>query len=157
MGPVTSLGWGVFALGSALAGLTSARLGIARTAILARILNGLGAVVMGLVAGPVALITAYLVTYSLHGSAGPMHNSLLHREAHARNRATVLSMNSMIAFGSLSIIAPLLGWLAAAASNQVAMVTAGLFSLLGAVFYLPALRAERERDAAAAVEQPAAA
>jgi len=157
MGPVTSLGWGVFALGSALAGLTSARLGIARTAILARILNGLGAVVMGLVAGPVALITAYLVTYSLHGSAGPMHNSLLHREAHARNRATVLSMNSMIAFGSLSIIAPLLGWLAAAASNQVAMVTAGLFSLLGAVFYLPALRAERERHAAAAVEQPAAA
>ncbi len=81
MGPVTSLGWGVFALGSALAGLTSARLGIARTAILARILNGLGAVVMGLVAGPVALIAAYLVTYTLHGSAGPMHNSLLHREA----------------------------------------------------------------------------
>jgi len=156
MGPVTSLGWGVFALGSALAGLTSARLGIARTAILARILNGLGAVVMGLVAGPVALITAYLVTYTLHGSAGPMHNSLLHREAHARNRATVLSMNSMIAFGSLSIIAPLLGWLAATASNQVAMVTAGLFSLVGAVFYLPALRAERERDATA-VQQPAAA
>ncbi len=34
------------------------------------------------------------------------------------------------------------------------MVTAGLFSLLGAVFYLPALRAERERDRAkAAVAQ----
>ena len=153
MGPVTSLGWGVFALGSALAGLTSARLGIARTAILARILNGLGAVVMGLVAGPVALITAYLVTYTLHGSAGPMHNSLLHREAHARNRATVLSMNSMIAFGSLSIIAPLLGWLAATASNQVAMVTAGLFSLVGAVFYLP--RSVPNASAiAAAVAQP---
>ncbi len=149
MGPVTSLGWGVFALGSALAGLTSARLGIARTAILARILNGLGAVVMGLVAGPVALVAAYLVTYSLHGSAGPMHSSLLHREALARNRATVLSMNSMIAFGSLSLIAPLLGWLATAASNQVAMVTAGAFSVLGAVCYLPALRAERGKAALA--------
>ena len=158
MGPVTSLGWGVFALGSALAGLTSARLGIARTAILARILNGLGAVVMGLVAGPVALIAAYLVTYTLHGSAGPMHSSLLHREAQARNRATVLSMNSMVAFGSLCLISPLLGWLAASTSNQVAMVTAGLFSLLGAVFYLPALRAERERDRAkAAVAETTAA
>ena len=155
MGPVTSLGWGVFALGSALAGLTSMRLGIARTAILARILNGLGAVVMGLVAGPVALIAAYLVTYTLHGSAGPMHNSLLHREARASNRATVLSMNSMVAFGSLSLISPLLGWLAASASNQVAMVTAGAFSILGAWCYLPALRAERER-AQAGDPQPAA-
>jgi len=145
MGPVASVGWGVFALGSALAGLTSARLGVARTAILARILNGLGAVVMGLVAGPVALIAAYLVTYSLHGSAGPMHGSLLHREAQARNRATVLSMNSMVAFGALTVIAPLLGWLASAASNQVAMVTAGAFSVLGAACYLPAWRAERDR------------
>ena len=157
MGPVASLGWGVFALGSALAGLTSARLGIARTAILARILNGLGAVVMGLVAGPVALIAAYLVTYSLHGSAGPMHASLLHREAQARNRATVLSMNSMVAFGSLSVIGPLLGFLAGAMSNQVAMVSAGVFSLLGAACYLPALRAERERADAALAQSSAAA
>ena len=90
------------------------------------------------------------MTYTLHGSAGPMHNSLLHREARARNRATVLSMNSMIAFGSLSLISPLLGWLAASASNQVAMVTAGAFSVLGAACYLPALRAEREREHAKA-------
>lgn len=158
MGPVASVGWGVFAVGSALAGLASVRIGVARTAILARILNGLGAVVMGLVAGPAALIAAYLVTYSLHGSAGPMHSALLHREALARNRATVLSMNSMIAFGSLSIIGPLLGWLAGALSNQVAMVTAGTFSVVGALFYLPALRAERERPAAVELdsESPAA-
>ncbi len=154
MGPVASVGWGVFALGSALAGLSSARIGVARTAILARILNGLGAVVMGLVTGPAALIAAYLVTYTVHGSAGPMHSALLHREAAARNRATVLSMNSMIAFGSLSLIGPLLGWLAGFNSNQLAMVCAGAFSVLGAAFYLPALRAERER--AAALEVPRA-
>jgi len=149
MGPVASVGWGVFALGSALAGLASARIGVARTAILARILNGLGAVVMGLVAGPAALIAAYLVTYSLHGSGGPVHSSLLHREARARNRATVLSMNSMVAFGAFSVVTPLLGLLAGVASNQVAMVTAGAFSVLGAWFYLPALRAERARTSAA--------
>ena len=145
MGPVASVGWGAFALGAALAGLASSRIGVARTAILARILNGLGAVVMGLVAGPAALIAAYLLTYSLHGSAGPMHSALLHREAFARNRATVLSMNSMVAFGAFSVVGPLLGWLAGSASNQVAMVTAGAFSVLGAACYLPALRAEQAR------------
>ncbi len=148
MGPVAAVGWGVFALGSALAGLASARIGVTRTAILSRVLNGLGAVVMGLVAGPVALIAAYLVTYSLHGTAGPMHASLLHREAEARNRATVLSMNSMVAFAAFSVVAPLLGVLADAVNLQTAMVTAGAFSVLGALLYLPALRAERARVAA---------
>jgi len=37
------------------------------------------------------------------------------------------------------------------------MVTAGVFSILGAVFYLPALRAERERAMVAAEVKPTAA
>jgi MFS family permease len=144
MGPVASAGWGVFALGAALAGLLSKRLGVARTAILARTLNSLGAVVMGLVAGPAALVAAYLLTYGLHGGNGPMHSALLHREAQARNRATVLSMNSMMAFAAFSIASPLLGVLAEGSSNQVAMVTAGAVSLIGVLCYLPARRRERE-------------
>jgi MFS family permease len=144
MGPVASAGWGVFALGAALAGLLSKRLGVARTAILARTLNSLGAVVMGLVAGPAALVAAYLLTYGLHGGNGPMHSALLHREAQARNRATVLSMNSMMAFAAFSIASPLLGVLAEGSSNQVAMVTAGAVSLIGVLCYRPARRRERE-------------
>ena len=143
MGPVAAGGWAVFALGSALAGVTSRRLGVTKTAILARILNAMGAIVMGLVAGPAALIVAYLFTYSMHGSGGPMHAALLHREATSRNRATVLSINSMVAFVVLTIAAPALGFLADARTNQVAMVTAGAFSVMGAIFYLPALRAEK--------------
>jgi predicted MFS family arabinose efflux permease len=104
--------------------------------------------VMGLVAGPVALIAAYLFTYGLHGTAGPMHMSLLHREAEARNRATVLSINSMVAFAAFALVAPLLGVLADAASTQTAMVTAGAFSVLGAVLYLPAMHAEKARGQA---------
>jgi len=148
MGPVAAVGWGVFALGSALAGLASRRIGVSWTAILSRILNGLGAVVMGLVAGPAALIAAYFFTYALHGTGGPMHESLLHREAVARNRATVLSMNSMMGFAAFSIAAPLLGVLADVVNTQTAMVTAGAFSMLGAFLYLPALRAERQRGLA---------
>ncbi|MGL5911221.1 MAG: MFS transporter, partial [Phycicoccus sp.] len=147
MGAVAAAGWGVFAVGAALAGLLSARIGVARAAVLARVLNGAGAVVMGLVAGPVALVVAYLVTYGLHGAGGPLHASLLHREATSMNRATVLSMNSMLAFAAFSTAAPLLGLLAEGTSTQVAMVTAGAFSVLGAVFYLPARRAERARVA----------
>ncbi len=143
MGPVAAGGWAVFALGSALAGVTSRRLGVTKTAILARILNAMGAIVMGLVAGPAALIVAYLFTYSMHGSGGPMHAALLHREATSRNRATVLSINSMVAFAVLTVAAPALGFLADATTNQVAMVTAGAFSMMGAFFYLPALRAEK--------------
>ena len=152
VGPVTAAGWAVFALGSALAGLTSRRIGVSRTAILSRVLNGLGAVVMGLAVGPVGLIAAYLFTYGLHGTAGPMHDSLLHRQAEARNRATVLSISSMVAFAAFSVVAPLMGLLAETTSVQVAMVTAGAVSVLGAFFYLPALRAERHAGTAPPVE-----
>jgi MFS family permease len=144
MGVVAAGGWAVFALGSTLAGLVSARIGVARTAMLARLLNGLGAVAMGLVVGPVALVAAYLLTYSLHGAGGPMHSALLHREAQAQNRATVLSMNSMMMFAAFSASASGLGWIAGQTSNQVAMVIAGTASVVGVLLYLPARRAERE-------------
>jgi MFS family permease len=150
MGPVAAAGWGVFALGAALSGWMSRRVGVARTAILARVLNGLGAMVMGLVAGPAALIAAYGITYLLHGSAGPAHSALLHREAQARNRATVLSINSMVASVAFGVAAPLFGLLAEHTSTQVAMVSAGAFSVLGAWCYRHALRAERDRRRAPA-------
>ena len=143
MGPVAAAGWAVFAVGSTIAGVSARRIGITRTAILARALNSLGAIAMGLVAGPALLVAAYLSTYALHGGAGPVHAALLHREASASNRATVLSMNSMMSFAAFSAAAPLLGLLAAGTSNQTAMVTAGTVSLLGILCYLPALRHER--------------
>lgn len=146
MGPVAACAWGVFALGSGLAGLASGRIGVARTAITARVLNGLGAVVMGLVAGPATLIAAYLLTYGLHGSNGPMHSALLHREARKRNRATVLSMNSMVGSAALVAAALTLGRLAEANSTQTAMVLGGALSVLGAWCYLPSLRRERESE-----------
>jgi MFS family permease len=152
MGPIAAGGWAAVAAGSALAGLTSKRIGVSRTAILGRVLNSLGAVVMGLVAGPVALVAAFAFTYSMHGFLGPMHAALLHRVAQARNRATVLSMNSMVAFAAFTVAAPLLGLLAEGVSTQTAMVVAGAASLLGLLAYLPARRAEKERLGTASTE-----
>lgn len=151
MGPVAAGGWAIFALGSAMSGLSSHRIGVTRTAILARVLNALGAVVMGLVAGPVALIVAYLFTYGCLGAGGPMHDTLLHREASASNRATVLSINSMVGFAAFAIGGPILGFLAEATSTQTSMVTAGLLSVAGTYLYLPALRAERAKAQASSV------
>lgn len=98
---------------------------------------------MGLMAGPGALVVAYLATYAMHGAAGPMHGALLHRQASAHNRATLLSMNSMTASASFALTAPLVGLMAVSTSNQAAMVTAGVVSLAGAICYFPALRDER--------------
>ena len=144
VGPVASVGSAAFALGSGLAGLVSPRIGVARTALLARVLNGLGAVWLGLATGPAALIAAYLATYGLHGSAGPVYNTLLHREASAANRTTVLSLASMLSFLAYALASPALGWTASAVSTPVAMVIGGGFSGLGALCFVPALRRERE-------------
>ncbi|SKC75193.1 MFS transporter [Krasilnikoviella flava] len=145
MGPVASVGWGVFALGAALCGVASRRFGVARTAMAARVLNGLGAVWMGLTGGPVMLVVAYLVTYGLHGSSGPSYNALLHREARRDNRSTVLSMASMVGFASYAVASPALGWVAQTTSTTLAMVLGGGFSVLGVLCFVPALRAERQR------------
>ena len=142
MGPVAAAAWGLFAGGAALSGMASARFGVARAAGVARTLNALGVVVMGLVAGPLALVVAYLFTYSTHGMNGPPHAALLHRVATSANRTVVLSINSMMAFLAFAVAAPLLGALADGVSVQHAMVLSGALSLLGLFGYLPARRAE---------------
>lgn len=145
MGPVAAAGWAVFAAGSAGVGRLSQRYGAARTAIGAHALTALGATVMGLVAGPAALVAAYLVTYGLFGGNAPMHRVLIHREAQASNRATVLSIDSMAGFAAFGLASPLLGVLADRTSLSIAMVAAGSIAVLGMLAYRPALRAETDR------------
>jgi MFS family permease len=143
MGPVSSAAWALFAVGAFVAGLAAKRIGVGWTALLARVLNGAFVVVMGLMLGPIGLITAFFVTYTLHGSGGPVHMTLLHRQAEARNRTTILSMNSMIGGGAYSLGLLALGPLAEHTSTATAIIVAGGFSILGAALYLPAIRQEK--------------
>lgn len=143
MGPAAAGGWALFSVGSWIAGRLAPRIGVVWTAIAARVLNGLGVVGIGLAAGPVAMVLAYLVTYSLHGLGGPVHLTLLHGEASARNRATILSINSLVMQVGGAVAGPLLGLLAARTSLATAMVVAGAVSIVGVVCYVPALRAHR--------------
>ena len=146
MGPVSAAAWGLFAVGSSLAALLSRRVGVAWTAIASAVARAAFIVAMGLTAGPVGLITAFLVVYTLHGTGGPSHATLLHRQAEARNRTTVLSMNSMVAGGAYSLGLLALGPLAEATSTATGIVVAGAFSVLAGLLYLPALRQERSMD-----------
>jgi MFS family permease len=141
-GPASAAAWGLFAAGAVLAGFASRRVGVTWAAIGARILNGLFVVVMGLTAGVVGLVAAYWLAYLTHGAAGPMHSTLLHRQATSANRAVVLSINSMVAGGAYSLGLLLLTPLAEHVGTGPAFVAAGAFSVLGALLYLPALRQE---------------
>jgi MFS family permease len=154
MGPAAAGGWALFSLGSWLGGRAADRLGLVRAAILGRVLNGLGALAMGLAFGPLALIAAYLVTYTLHGAASPAYMGLLHREASSRNRATILSMASLAMQSGGAVAGPLLGLLAAHTSIATAMVVAGAVSTMGFLCFIPAQR--RERSGRVVAEEPVA-
>jgi predicted MFS family arabinose efflux permease len=146
MGPAAAAGWALFSLGSWLGGVAADRLGLVWAAILGRVVNGLGVVLMGVAFGPVALVAAYLFTYTLHGAASPPYQGLMHREATSRNRATILSMGSLSMQAAGSVVGPLLGFLAAGTSIATAMVVAGVVSTLGFVCFLPAWRRQREQQ-----------
>ncbi len=156
MGPVSSGAWFASAAGAFAISLVSARIGVARSAAILRILQGLTIVGMGVIAGPIGVVTAYLACYVTHGASNPMHMTLLHRQVEGPNRTTVLSMNSMISQPAGAVGAIVLGALADGTSITTAMVVGGVACAIAAPLYLPAFRAERNRrraDAAAEAER----
>ena len=145
MGPVSSLAWFAAAAGAAGVVLLSDRIGVARSAAVLRIGQGATIMAMGMIAGPIGLVTAFLACYAAHGASNPMHTTLLHREVDGAHRTTVLSMNSMVAQPAGAVGAILLAALADGTSISTAMIVAGIACALAAPLYLPAWRAERER------------
>ena len=152
MGPVTSVAWFASAAGAALIVLVSRRIGVARSAAVLRIVQGATIVAMGLLAGPIGVVIAYLACYVAHGASNPMHMTLLHREVDGPHRTTVLSMNSMIAQPAGALGAILLAALADGTSISTAMVVGGIICALAAPLYIPAWRAERARTAGRTLE-----
>jgi len=143
LGPVTAAGWLLFSGGSALMRALSGRFNVALMAALFRVLQGATVVALGLVAGPTGVIVAFIACYAAHGASNPLHNTLLHAQVTGQNRATVLSMNSMIAFPAGSLGAIVLGGIAGGVSLTTAFIVAGIVLALAAPLYLPAWRAGR--------------
>ena len=149
MGPVASLAWFAAAAGAAGVVYLSRRIGVARSAALLRVVQGATVVAMGVIAGPIGVVAAYLLCYVAHGASNPMHATLLHREVDGSRRATVISINSMIGQPAGALGGILLASLADATSIGVAMVVGGIACAVAAPLYIPAWRAERARRAAA--------
>lgn len=148
MGPLSSAAWIASAAGSAAILVISRRIGVARSAGVLRLVQGLTIVGMGVLAGPIGLVAAYLACYVSHGASNPMHTTLLHRQVDGPHRTTVLSMNSMVSQPAGAIGAIVLGALADGASLSTAMIVGGLVCAAAAPLYLPAFRRERRARAA---------
>ena len=150
MGVTAAVGWAVFAGGAALGGRLARLLGVARAAVLTHLLVGLGVLLIGLATGPAGLLVGYLAAYGVFGGVGPLHSSLVHREADASNRATVMSLGSLISFAVFAVAAPTAGLVTDTVSSGAAVLGLGCLCLLGALAYRPARAAERERALSAA-------
>jgi hypothetical protein len=150
MGPVGSAAWFASAAGAAGIILVSRRIGVARSAALLRVVQGATVVAMGLIAGVIGVVTAYLACYTAHGASDPMHTTLLHRQVDGPHRTTVLSMNSMIGQPAAAIGGIVLAALADGTSVSTAMILGGVICAAAAPLYLPALRQERARRITAA-------
>jgi MFS family permease len=144
-GPAGSAAWLASAVGAACVPWLSRRLGVAPTAALLRVLHGLTVIGLGLFAGVAGVIAAYLLGYAAHGASNPAHMTLLHRQVTGPVRATVVSLNSMVAqpSGALGLI--VLTAVADKVSVSTAMYAGGAVLAAAAPLYLPAWRQERAR------------
>lgn len=143
LGPVGSAAWFASAAGAAGIVALSRRIGVARSAALLRLVQGATIVAMGVIAGPVGLVVAYLACYVTHGASNPMHTTLLHRQVDGPHRTTVLSMNSMVGMPAGSLGAVTLAAIADGTSVGTAMVVGGIVCAIAAPLYIPAWRQER--------------
>ncbi len=145
-GPASSAAWLASAAGAALIPLLSARIGVAWTGLTLRIVQGLAVLGMGLLAGPVGVLTGFLAAYLVHGAANPVHMTLVHREVDNAHRSTAVSLNSMVAQPAGSIGAIVLTALATGTSVAFAIVIGAVVLAVAAPLYLPAAKAEKIRS-----------
>jgi DHA1 family tetracycline resistance protein-like MFS transporter len=136
MGPVSSVAWGASAAGAALVPLLSRRLGARWTGFTLRVVHGLTIVGMGLLAGPVGVIGAFLLCYAVHGAANPVHSGLLHRRVEGEYRTSLLSLNSMVASTGFVIGSIALTMVAARISTPAAIVAGAVLLAAAAPLYL---------------------
>jgi MFS family permease len=148
-GPTGAAAWLLAAAGAAATPWLIGWIGAARTAAALRVLHGVTVLAMGLIGGVVGVVTAYLACYAVHGAANPAHMTLLHRQVEGPMRATVISVNSMMAQSAGAVGIIVLTAVADASSAAVAIAAGAVVLLVAAPFYLPARRQEREREAAA--------
>ncbi|MFI7547782.1 MFS transporter [Actinoplanes sp. NPDC049599] len=138
MGPVGSVAWLASALGAALIPLLARRIGAPWTGFVLRLLQGATVAGMALFAGPVGVIAAFLVCYTVHGASSPVHMGLLHRQVDGPYRASLISLNSMVGQPAGAIGLVTLTAVASAVSLPVALLVGAGVIAVAAPLYLVA-------------------
>jgi MFS family permease len=145
LGPASSGAWLASALGAALIPLATRRIGAPWTAFAMRVAQGGTVVGMALLAGPVGVLTAFLLCYVVHGAANPVHQGLLHRQVDGPYRNSVISLNSMMAQPAGAVGGLTLTALADATSVSTAMLVGAAVLAAAAPLYLTARRPAPDR------------
>jgi MFS family permease len=155
LGPAASAAWLASATGAAVTPLLIRWMGAAPGAALLRIVQGATVAGMGLIAGPVGVLVAYLACYAVHGASNPLHMGLLHRQVDGPYRTSVISLNSMVAMPAGALGGILLGRLADTTSVSTAMLVGAAVLAVAAPLYLPAWFADRRGPLGRAATAPA--
>ncbi|MFR9673232.1 MFS transporter [Streptomyces sp. TR02-1] len=153
-GTAVAVGWLASSAGAAATPRMARRWGAVEISVLLRVLQGAAVVAMGLFAGVVGVLAAYVACYVVHGASGAAHMTLLHRHTAGGVRSTMVSINSMMAQGAGAVGAIGLSVLAERVSVSAAMIVGGVVLAAGAPLYLFARAAERERAASGPAELP---
>ncbi|MER7460153.1 MFS transporter [Micromonospora sp. NPDC126480] len=143
LGPVSTVAWLASAGGAALTPLLIRWIGAAPGAALLRIVQGATVVGMGLLAGPVGVLVAYVACYAVHGASNPLHMGLVHRQVDGPYRTSVVSLNSMVAMPAAALGGIVLGAIADRAGVSTAMLAGAVVLAVAAPLYLPAWRSGR--------------
>ena len=144
-GTAIAVGWLASSVGAAVTPRVAGRWGTIEVALLMRILQGATVVAMGLFAGVAGVLAAYIACYMVHGTSNAAHVTLLHRHTAGEVRATVVSINSMMAQGAGAVGSIVLSAVAEHVSVSAAMVAGGIVLAVAAPLYVFARGAERAR------------
>jgi hypothetical protein len=148
-GLAAAAGWSMSALGSAATGRLTARLGggPARVGAVTRVAQGAAVMLMAVGGGPLGLVTGYLGSYLVHGTANVVHYGMVHRLVDADHRTSVVSANSLASRLGGTAGAAGLGVLAGGAGIPLALAVAAGALAAGAPLYCVAGRQRHQASA----------
>lgn len=111
-----------------------------------RIAQGLTVLGLGLAGGVIGAVSAYIAFYAVHGASNPAHYALLHRQVGAGERATVLSVNSLLSRVGGLPAALAVGALAERFGIPAALTAGAVVTAAAAPLYLLSSRASATPD-----------
>lgn len=139
-GPLVTLAWIASAAGAAIPPRLSSRIGPVHTAMAMHLAQALMVIGLAISANTVAAAIFYILTMTTHGAANPAYQTLLHQQANATHRATIVSVASMAGHPGSALGGIALGLLADQTSVSTAMLTGAIALAATIPLYIPVKR-----------------